>query len=77
MNLGILCKDSTKVGRPIKIKQVLPYCSLGPGEYYDFGLFLDLILFSVWHITLTVCQGPSADILLLNQYFFSWPIGKV
>ena len=38
--------------------------------------FLDLILFSIWHNTLPVRQGPSADIPLLNQYFYSRSIGR-
>ena len=65
-----------KVGHHIKTMQVLPNCSLGLGEYYDFGFFLDLILFSIWYSTLPVWQALSADIPLLNQYFYSQPIGR-
>ena len=38
--------------------------------------FLDLVLFSIWHTTLPVCQGPSADIAAAKSMFLltvHWP----
>ena len=65
-----------KVGRRIKTKKVLPLLQLGTWRILGLLFSLDLVLFSIWHTTLPVCQGPIVDILLLNQYFYSRPIGQ-
>ena len=62
-----------KEGRHIKIKQVLPLLQFGTSRILWLLFFLDSVLFFIWKTTLPVCQGPSADILLLNSYLYSWP----
>ena len=71
--LGILCEDNTKGGRSTKIKLVLPLLQIGTWRILWLWVSLDLVLFSIWHTTLPVCQGPVVDIPLLNRYFYSRP----
>ena len=74
--LRILFEDSTKGVRHIKIKQVLPLLQIGTWRILWLLFSLDLVLFSIWHTTLPVCLGPFANTLLLNQCFYSQPIGR-
>ena len=55
-----------KEGRRTKIEQVLPLLQIGTWRILRPLFSLDLVLFSIWHTTLPVCQGPVVDILLLN-----------
>ena len=48
--------------------QVLPLLQIGTWRILWLLFSLDLVLFSIWHTTLPVCQGHSADIPLLNQH---------
>ena len=54
-----------KEGRRIKIKQVLPLLQFGTWRILWLLFSLDLVLFSIWHTTLPICQGPFVDIPLL------------
>ena len=59
------------VRKEVAVKSRLhPESIFGPGENYDLGFSLDLVLFSIWHTTLPVCQDPIANIPMLNQYFY-------
>ena len=65
-----------KEGRHIKIKQVLPLLHFGTWRMLRSLFSLDLVLFSISHTTLPVCQGPFEVIPLLNRYFLlsaQWP----
>ena len=60
-----------KGGRRTTIKQALPLLQIRTWRILWLLFSLDLVLFSIWHTTLPVCQGPVVDIPLLNRYFYS------
>ena len=64
-----------KEGRHIKIKQVLLLLHFGTWRILRLLFSLDLVLFSVWRITLLICQCPFEDISLLIRDFYLRPIG--
>ena len=48
-----------KEGRRIKRKQALHLLQFGTWRILWLLFLLDSVLFSIWHTTLPVCQGPS------------------